>query len=115
MKSPLVREFIQSLNDDDLWYLHDFVFRKPVDHLVEFCDLMSRNRDMDHWLSTATSADHFFEMVDNVECVMREEIKARDEFQRQREVEREKKSKIVVKGSDLQNVRERAKIEEPSM
>jgi hypothetical protein len=84
--SPVVvNEFVRDLNDDDLDYLKVAVFSRPVAYLSEFCDLMSRDREINHFLETARTSDEFFERLDEIENAVFTELNARDDFRRQKE------------------------------
>jgi hypothetical protein len=75
--TDILREYVRRLNDDDLKFLGARLTHRLGGDLGESLELIQRNQDIDKWLSSASSADDFFNMLDQVDSYIQQEMKKR--------------------------------------
>jgi len=75
--NDVLKEYVRRLNDDDLKYIGMRLANRLGGDLGEAVEVVQRQPEMDRWLSSATSADDFFNMVDQVDSYVQLEVKKR--------------------------------------
>jgi len=80
----LVKEYVRTLNDDELGYLLSRFTHRIAGDLADIAQFLSHDRDMDRWLSTAGSKPNangsaeFFAAIDSIEEAVRKEDALRE-------------------------------------
>jgi hypothetical protein len=72
-----LREYIKKLNDDDLKFIGTRLSQRIGSDVGDAVEVIQRNSDMDRWLSSAVNADDFFEMVDQLDNCVQQEVRKR--------------------------------------
>jgi hypothetical protein len=88
MKKPevLLREYVRKLNEADLNNLHKYYGYNLSADRAEIAHIYSSDKEMDKWLSSATSADEWFDMVETAgEYIQREYQWRNDRSRRKKE------------------------------
>lgn len=68
-----VREFANSLSDSELLFVTTRLADRFVGDLADALDFLSKHKNIDALLSTTHSADEFYETVDQITDVLRQE------------------------------------------
>lgn len=62
----MLKEYVRRLNDDELRFLFSRYSQLLCGDRAEVVDFLSQTKDIDRWLSSATSSFELFNMVDEV-------------------------------------------------
>jgi hypothetical protein len=73
----IIREYAKKLSDDELRYLNIRLTQRIGGDIAEAVECIQSNQEMDRWLSGASSASDFFDMVDQVDGYIQQEVKRR--------------------------------------
>ena len=60
----MLAEYVKRVSDEDLSFLRGRFRQDLCGDKAEALNILSKDRELDKWLSTATSADEFFDMID---------------------------------------------------
>jgi hypothetical protein len=75
--NDILREYSKRLNEDELKYISIRLARRLGGDLGEAVELIQKHSEVDRWLSSANSAGDFFDMIDQVDVYVQQEIKKR--------------------------------------
>ena len=75
--NDVAKEFSKKCDDEDIKFLDVRLAQRIGQDVAEAVEFLQRHHDMDKWLGSATSADEFFDMLDNVGICMQTESKKR--------------------------------------
>jgi len=78
-KKDLVREYVKSLSDDELFFISSRYSQKLAGDWAEIAYFLSKSRSIDGWLSSAKGSHEWFEMVDDVGEEIQSEFRYRDD------------------------------------
>ena len=73
----MLKEYARSLNEDTLRLLNMRFSQAMCGDLAEAAEILSNNRSVDNWLSSATNVDEFYEMLDQIADFVRRELSRR--------------------------------------
>lgn len=71
----IVVEFANSISEEELRHLASRMNERKSGDLAEVINRLSKNRDMDDVLSSASSADEFFDYCDEIAIILSREAK----------------------------------------
>ena len=80
MKKPIdtyLKEYCQRLSDDNLKFLTQRLTQRLLGDTAEVADFLSSTKEIDKWLSSASSSNDFYEMLDVFQDVAEKEDKVR--------------------------------------
>ena len=75
--TDVLREYAKRLNDEDLKFLNMRLTHRLGGDVGEAIEFMQRNQEVDRWLSTAGNATDFFDMLDQIDASVQQEVKKR--------------------------------------
>lgn len=73
----VLKEYVRNLSDDDFRFLSVRLAQNIPGDLPEVADFLSRNKEIDRWLSSATSSSEWFAMIDYLGEFVSKELKRR--------------------------------------
>lgn len=69
----ILKEYVRRLNDDTLRVLYSRLSQSMCGDVAEAAEVLSQDRTIDNWLSTASSAADWYSMLDLIEEYVRKE------------------------------------------
>ena len=75
----ILTEYVRKLSDDDLSWLRLRCKQDVCGDKGEIANFLSRDKDVDRWLLTATGSDDFFDMLDLVGYHVQQENSRRND------------------------------------
>jgi hypothetical protein len=78
MKKINILEYVKKLTDDDLKFVNIRLSRRMGDDVGETIELLQEHPEIDKCLSTASSANDLFDMVDQIDNYIQQEVKRRN-------------------------------------
>ena len=66
MKSDALREYVRRLSDDDFRFLCSRFSQMLCGDRAEILEFVSRNKEIDRWLSSASGSKELFDLVDQL-------------------------------------------------
>jgi Leu/Phe-tRNA-protein transferase len=81
MKSNVVSDYVKRVSDDNLFELRTKFYQDLQGDKAVVCEILSKDREMDKWLSKAINAEDFFAMVDQIEEAVIKECARRESAQ----------------------------------
>ena len=75
-----VREFANTLSDSELLFVTTRLADRFAGDLAEGLDFLSKNKNIDALLCTAHSSEEFYDVVDQITDVLRQECEKKDLF-----------------------------------
>jgi hypothetical protein len=75
-------EYVKRLSDEDLSWLRIRFKQDVCGDKSDISSFLSRDREVDRWLLTATGADEFFDMLDLTAIHVQQEYNKRNEYKR---------------------------------
>jgi hypothetical protein len=72
-----LKEYVKRINDDDLKYISIRLLRRIGSDVGEAVEVVEKFNDMDRWLAASNSADDFFNMIDQLDIAVQQEVKKR--------------------------------------
>lgn len=79
--SDVLKEYAKRLHEDELKYISIRLARRLGGDLGEAVELIQKHSEVDRWLSSANSAGDFFDMIDQVDVFVQQEIKKRFSYE----------------------------------
>lgn len=76
--SDILREYAVNLNDDDLLYLYDRLSTRFAGDFSDVLNFLSKNHKMDRYLSSTTSGEELFNILDSLTEQIRAVINKRN-------------------------------------
>lgn len=73
----VLREYVKKLSDDELKFIHQRLTQRIDADVAEAVDFIQHSPEMDKWLLGADGADDFFDMIDQVDEYVEQEVKKR--------------------------------------
>lgn len=83
--NDVVKEYVRRLGDEDLRFLSLRLGQRLGGDVGEVLEILQRSADVDRWLSTAPSANDFFDMVDLMDSQVQGEVRKRLSHEKKRE------------------------------
>jgi hypothetical protein len=74
----LVKEYVGKLSDEQVTFLHARLTQRYANDMSEALEMVSKTNEVDKWLSSASSAAEFYEMLDKLEQQLEKEVAKRD-------------------------------------
>ncbi|RDJ35350.1 MAG: hypothetical protein DWQ19_11080 [Crenarchaeota archaeon] len=68
----MLQEYVNRLNDDELKFLFDRYSQLLCGDRAEISNFLSKNKEIDRWLGTASGSFEFFNMVDEIGEIVKE-------------------------------------------
>lgn len=75
--TDVLKEYVRRLEDADLKFIQMRLTRRLGGDLGEAVELIQRHPEVDRWLATATGANDFFDMIDQIDSYVQAEVKKR--------------------------------------
>jgi hypothetical protein len=75
--TEVVKEYGRKLSDADLRYLLQRFHQRIGEDVAEAVEFLQKSSDIDSWLSTAKSANDFFDMTDTIDNILQGESRKR--------------------------------------
>lgn len=72
--SPSLKEYANQLNDTDIHCIYVGFHEGDTGGTTDY---VSKNKDIEKWLSTAESTDEFFKMMDQIQAAIDAEYRSR--------------------------------------
>lgn len=73
----ILRDYVKKLGDEDLKWINIRLSQRVGSDVAEVLQFVEKHPDMDRWLSLASTASDFFDMVDQVDQCVQQEVKKR--------------------------------------
>ena len=80
MKKPIdtyLKEYCHRLSDDNLKFLAQRLTQRLLGDTAEVIDFLSSAKEMDRWLSSASSSQDFYGMLDTLQSFIEKEDEVR--------------------------------------
>ena len=80
MKKPIdvyLKEYCQRLSEEDFKYLHQRATQKLFGDTAEILNFLSKTRELDKWLSSASSCQDLYSMIDLFSSIIEKEENSR--------------------------------------
>ena len=78
----ILMEYVKKLSDEDLSWLRIRSKQDVCGDKGDVANFLSKDRDVDRWLQTATGADDFFDMLDLVAYHIQQEHNRRNDYKK---------------------------------
>jgi hypothetical protein len=72
-----LKEYCHRLSDEDFDYLHQRATQKLFGDTAEILNFLSKTKELDKWLSAASSCQEFSNMLDLFDSVIEKEAESR--------------------------------------
>ena len=81
MKKPntILREYVSRLSDSEMHDIGQRLSQRLCGDYAEVATTLQRDREIDYWLKSATSASEWFVMIDRIADAINKEQKRREE------------------------------------
>ena len=73
----IVTEYVRKLSDEDLSFLGGRFKQRLSGDMADVARILSKDHDIDKWLSGANSGSEWFEMVERIDAAVKTEQEAR--------------------------------------
>jgi hypothetical protein len=99
MKKPesFLKEYARNLPDDHLYFLHMRFSQNLCGDRAEIAELMQGNHTIDKWLSSANTAEDWFDMFDLIGSQIRQEVERKAAEKEQRREYKRRSDKEYIK------------------
>ena len=78
----ILTEYVKRLSDDDVSWLRIRCKQDVCGDKAEIVNFLAKDREVDRWLSTAVSAEEFFDMLDSVAYHIQQENGRRSDYKK---------------------------------
>jgi RNA polymerase subunit RPABC4/transcription elongation factor Spt4 len=80
----LVKEYVRRISDDELRKVAKSISQKVAGDRAECAQIFERDKEVNRWLCSASSAEEWFDMVESIEEAAQEEYARRSENKAER-------------------------------
>ena len=87
----VLKEYVRGLSDEDLRFLNSRFQQLLCGDRAEIADILFKDKDVDRWLASATSAEDWFDMLDVVGQNVVREAKRRHAILKEQREQREQR------------------------
>lgn len=80
MKKPIdvyLKEYCRRLSEDDFHFLHQRATQKLFGDTADVLNFLSKTKELDKWLSSASSCNELYEMLDLFGSIIEKEESSR--------------------------------------
>lgn len=78
--NDFLKEYSRRLNDEDLKYLHTRLTFQLGGDLGDVVEFAQENEDVDKWMSSASTSNEIYDMIDQLGYFVGQEVKRRIAF-----------------------------------
>lgn len=90
-----IREFCRTLSDEQLRFLNMRFYQNYPGDRAEVLEILSKNKSVDKYLSSAVSCDEFFDHYDHVGDLVKQEVDRRKKPPKKKRKEQEDRTAKV--------------------